>query len=68
MDNNTAWDIYFSTAVGWTLHPGYQREGSQILTIEDCAEIADEMLLIRKWRQKNGSLDSGSSSDSWKSS
>lgn len=42
------WDVYFATLVGMILHPGYQREGTQKLTIEDCAKLADQMYALRE--------------------
>lgn len=44
------WDIYFSSLVAFTLHPGYQREGTHVPTISECAELASLMVEEReKW-------------------
>jgi hypothetical protein len=46
------WDIYFSTVVGWSLHPGYNKEGTKKISLEEAAKIADEMMRLRgerKW-------------------
>lgn len=45
------WDLYFSTLCSWHLHPGYLREGAVKPTLEECADIADEMLKIRDERR-----------------
>ena len=42
------WDLYFSTIVGWQLHPGYNRENAKKLTIKEAAELADHMIQERK--------------------
>lgn len=44
------WDIYFSGIVGWSLHPGYLREGVRPLTLDECADLADDMMEVRQWR------------------
>ena len=36
--------IYFSGLVGWTMHPGYQRENTPCLSVEDCASLAHGMV------------------------
>ncbi len=54
MDDKTAWDVYFASLAGWTLHPGYKRPGTEKLSIIDCAEKADQMLLERKRRWPDG--------------
>jgi hypothetical protein len=41
-------DLYFSTIIGWSLHPGYQREGSKPLTIQEAGKLASEMMEERK--------------------
>ena len=43
------WDIYFSGLVGWSWHPGYLK-GDVRPSIEDCADIADEMMKVREKR------------------
>jgi len=39
-----AFMLYFGTLVGWTLHPGYLKPGSERLTLEQCAILADAMV------------------------
>ena len=41
-------DIYFSSLVAFTLHPGYEREGTERPTIKQCAELAQQMLEERE--------------------
>ncbi len=43
----TVWDIYFANLVAMQEHPGYNRENATKRTLEECAEIADEMLKYR---------------------
>ncbi len=50
MNENEAWDIYFSGAVGWTLHPGHNKDQAKKPTLLDCADIADDMIKIRRDR------------------
>lgn len=46
----TKWDLYFSTIVGWSLHPGYTREGTKRITIEEAATMATKMVEeAEKW-------------------
>lgn len=51
MNDQTIWDDFFCTLVGWTTHPGYNRENATPLTIEQCADMADEMMRIRNERK-----------------
>lgn len=56
MTGQDAWELYYSTLCSWYLHPGYQREGTVRPSLEEIADIADEMLKVRnkrtrKWRQ-----------------
>ena len=50
MLDRDVWDLYFVTIVGWTFHPGYQKPGSTQWTIEDCADMADQMMNERSLR------------------
>lgn len=42
----TKFDLYFSTIVGWQLHPGYLRDNANPMPIEECAEWALKMVEI----------------------
>jgi len=45
-------DIYFATLAGWTLHPGYNRENTEKLTLTDCAIMAGQMIEVKQaWQQ-----------------
>ena len=48
----TAWDVYFSGIVSLNQHPGTGRGESVKLTLEECADLADEMLMVRRQRIK----------------
>ncbi len=48
MDDKTAWDIYFAGLVAMTIHPGFQRPDTVKPTLEQCAEMADQMLKYRR--------------------
>lgn len=44
------WDLYYSGVVGWSLHPGYLRDNTEKMTLEECADIVDKMIEIRRLR------------------
>jgi hypothetical protein len=44
------WDLYFAQVVGMNLHPGTSREGAKHLSLEECADLVDEMMRIREER------------------
>ena len=46
MNDQQLFALYFAGIVGWTLHPGYLREGHGPKTIEQCRELAQKMVQI----------------------
>jgi len=44
------WDLYFAGLVAMSLHPGFSRPDTEEITIQDCADIADEMMKEREKR------------------
>ena len=44
------WDLYFASIVGFTAHPGYEREGTKKPTVAEAAAIADQMMAERNKR------------------
>lgn len=46
MDDQQLFALYFAGIVGWTLHPGYLREGSEPKTLEECRALAKKMVQI----------------------
>lgn len=52
MDDNdqAVWDMYFSALAGWSMHPGYYRENATKPSLNDCADKADEMMIVRTER------------------
>ena len=44
----SVFDMYFASLVSITLHPGYNRENATQPTLEDCAEMASEMIEVRE--------------------
>lgn len=57
MDDEAFWCIAFSTAVGWTLHPGYSSKPDG-LTVDGCACVADQMLAVLQERRRLWALHS----------
>ncbi len=41
-------DLYFASIVAMQLHPGQNRDNAKPLTLEESAELAQQMLKIRE--------------------
>ncbi len=50
MDDQHAWDLYFSGIVGWSCHPGYLKDPEKKLDLYKAADLATEMVAIRRQR------------------
>lgn len=42
-----AWDIFFGALVAMTIHPGFNKPNTPKPTLEELAELADQMLKYR---------------------
>lgn len=51
------WDLYFASLVGMRLHPGFLREGAQAPSLEELAELANQMMEIRSCQQYGAQLE-----------
>lgn len=38
------WALYYASAVGWSMHPGYNKPDTHKISLDACADIADGML------------------------
>jgi hypothetical protein len=45
-----AWDMYASSVLGMSLHPGTTRDAARPMTVEQICELADRMLRQRDQR------------------
>jgi len=60
-------DIYFATIAGWTLHPGYQRENTEKLSLTDCAIMAGQMIEVKQaWQSLQQELQQQQSREALK--
>lgn len=46
------WDLCFMQLVAWRLHPGYLREGAKVPSLEEIADLCDEMEAVRNERRE----------------
>lgn len=46
MEDRHVWVIYYASLVGWTLHPGAGTKGHQVMSLAECAAMADRMLAL----------------------
>jgi hypothetical protein len=52
------WDLYFISIFTWQLHPGYCRSPDEKLSAEQCAELTNKLMEVRKkWRGLDQSLE-----------
>jgi hypothetical protein len=52
-EKQIAWDMYFASVTSMQYHPRATLNGAKVRTIEECAKVADEMLVERKKRNNN---------------
>jgi hypothetical protein len=56
-EEQIVWDHYFGHLCGWTMHPGYSadyyRENAAKPTMQECADIATDMIEIRRGLTKS---------------
>ena len=43
-------DFYFASFVAWRLHPGWSREGAAPPTLEEMADLVDQVMEVREKR------------------
>lgn len=45
------WAMFFSAIAGWRYHPGAGTRGHEPLSLEQCADVADQMLELARKRE-----------------
>jgi hypothetical protein len=46
-------DLYFLQLAAWLLHPGYLREGAEAPSLDQIADLVDQLIKVRneRWPQ-----------------
>lgn len=48
MDRLSAFDVYFASVVSIQYHPRQMEKGGPALSLEQCAKVAMDMLMVRE--------------------
>lgn len=56
MDKDQVWLLCFTGLVGWSMHPGYLKPGSDRMNLDQCADLADKMLEVIECRRSQHSV------------
>ena len=52
-EDQMTWDMFFASVTSMQYHPRASLNGAKVKTIEECAVVADQMLIERN-KRKNG--------------